>query len=196
MSERNDALGLSTFQVTEGDVFGRIIMPGGKPRVTHGVEVLDPDGVEFDFPVCYVKLKRENEDIPIPEYAKDGDAGFDLAAKEGGIVEPGQTKLIGTGLFMAVPKGFMLSVVPRSGIALKTSFWVRNSPGTVDSGYRDEIRIIAYNSGTKPYVYAKGDRLAQGIILPVYHANFIPVDELDDTERGTGGFGSTGVASK
>jgi dUTP pyrophosphatase len=196
MSDRNDTIRLSDFQVSGSAASGTLFsVTPQKLRVTSGIEVDDPDAFEFDFPICHVKVKRKNKDIPLPKYSKDGDAGFDLAAAESGVIEPKETKLVGTGLYVAVPKGFYLAVVPRSGISLKTSFWVRNSPGTVDPGFRGEVCIVAHNSGDEPHEYASGDRLAQGIILPVYRANFIEVEELDETERGEGGYGSTGVAS-
>ena len=195
MTEGKNTLGLSIAWADEGEIPGFILTSTGKQRVTSGIEVNDPNLFEFDFPVCHIKVKRESQDIPLPKYSTDGAAGFDIAVKEDGIVEFGETKLIGTGLYFSVPKGFALIIAPRSGIALRTKFRVRNSPGILDPDFTGELCIVAYNDGYAPYKYKKGDRLAQGLILPVYRANFIEVDSLDETERGDGGYGSTGIKS-
>jgi dUTP pyrophosphatase len=166
-----------------------------------------------------VKIKRLHKDAVIPRYAHEFDAGFDLVAIEDVIIEPGETKLVRTGLAMSLPPGYELQVRPRSGISLRTK--LRVVLGTVDAGYRGEIGVIVDNTretddctipafkamtidgepidlpsggvvyGT--YIIRKGDRVAQAVIKPVEQAQFVEVDELDETERGAGGFGSTGV---
>ncbi|ADB28394.1 MULTISPECIES: dUTP diphosphatase [Bacillus cereus group] len=155
-----------------------------------------------------VKIKRV-KDVDLPKYAKPGDSGFDLVAAEGTIIEPGQTKVIPTGLAFEIPPGFELQVRPRSGISRKT--FLRVVLGTVDSGFRGEVGVIVSNISypgnsitlgindeheifkSVTYVVKKGDRIAQGVIAPVETANFVEVDELSRSDRGTGGFGSTGV---
>ena len=133
--------------------------------------------------------------VRLPKYAKPGDAGFDFytANSEDIILQPGETKLIPTGIRMAIPIGFYLAIVPRSGMSLKTKLRVANAPGTVDSGYRGHIQIMVENIGEDPITIEPHTRLAQGLILPVYQAQFELVDELPESERGEGGFGSTGM---
>jgi dUTP pyrophosphatase len=181
-----------------------------------------------------VKIKRLHPDAVIPKYAHEFDAGFDLVAIEDTIIEPGETKLVRTGLAISLPPGYELQVRPRSGISLRTKLRVANAPGTVDAGFRGEIGVIVDNIAEPIYtiidgelhceatfithdldgneyelpdeiadkvlpvlkntvVIPKGTRIAQAVIKPVEQAHFVEVDELDETERGTGGFGSTGV---
>jgi dUTP pyrophosphatase len=140
-----------------------------------------------------VLVKKLHPDAIIPSYAKPGDAGFDLFAVEDLVVMPGQTAIIKTGLAVAIPEGFEMQIRMRSGASLKTPLIVANAPGTVDSGYRGEVGIIVRNThSTLPYTVHKGGRIAQGVIAPVVTAEFTEVDELPDSERGAGGFGSTG----
>lgn len=128
-----------------------------------------------------------------PAYAHPGDAGADLVAAEAVHLDPGQRALIGTGVRIALPDGHVAFVVPRSGLAAKHGITIVNAPGTVDAGYRGEIKVALLNTdATEPYDIAVGDRIAQLIVMPVPRANFIPVDELPDSTRGEGGFGSTG----
>lgn len=145
-----------------------------------------------EFKVIGVKVKLLHEDAKVPEYAKDGDAGFDLATIEGGTLKVGETKLFKTGLAMAIPKGYELQIRSRSGMCIKFQLAILNSPGTIDAGYRGEIGLIATNFGKKPYEVEKGDRIAQGVLNEVPRAKFHVVEELDNTSRGEGGFGSTG----
>lgn len=147
-----------------------------------------------------VLIKIVHPDAVVPKYATPGSAGFDLVAIEDTIIYPVQTQVIRTGLAMAVPKGFELQIRPRSGLSLHTKLRVANSPGTVDSDYRGEIGIIITNtepelslSGYGAVAIKKGDRIAQGVICPVVRAEFEVVDSLDETTRGSGGFGSTGA---
>jgi dUTP pyrophosphatase len=167
-----------------------------------------------------VKIKRLHPDAVIPRYAHEFDAGFDLVAVEDVVIEPGETKLVRTGLAISLPSGYELQVRPRSGISLRTK--LRVVLGTVDAGYRGEIGVIVDNIAPKDldgmpceyfalsienkplpeyksnfvegtYIIRKGDRIAQAVIKPVEQAHFVEVDELDETERGANGFGSSGV---
>ncbi|KTR86234.1 dUTP diphosphatase [Leucobacter chromiiresistens] len=140
-------------------------------------------------------------EIPIvaehpPQYAHAGDAGADLRAAEAVELGPGERALIGTGVAIALPDGYAAFVVPRSGLAAKHGITVVNAPGTVDAGYRGEIKVTLLNTdGSESFAIAAGDRIAQLIVMPVSRAVFVPVPELTDSARGTGGFGSTGVSS-
>ena len=140
----------------------------------------------------------ETLDVPIiapdvPAYAHPGDAGADLVSTEALRLEPGQRALIGTGVRIALPDGYVAFVVPRSGLATKHGITIVNSPGTVDAGYRGEIKATLLNTDAeRAYDIAVGDRIAQLIVMPVSRARFIPVEELPESDRGDGGFGSTG----
>ncbi|MFJ4252520.1 dUTP diphosphatase [Microbacterium sp. NPDC090003] len=140
----------------------------------------------------------DSVDIPIiaaqpPVYAHPGDAGADLTAAEAVRLEPGERALVATGVRIALPDGYAAFVVPRSGLAAKHGISIVNSPGTVDAGYRGEIKVSLINTDTRSaYDVAVGDRIAQLIIMPVTRAVFHPVDELPVSVRGEGGFGSTG----
>jgi dUTP pyrophosphatase len=140
----------------------------------------------------------ESVDVPIissavPVYAHPGDAGADLVASEAAHLAPGQRALIGTGVRIALPDGYVAFVVPRSGLAAKHGITIVNSPGTVDAGYRGEIKVTLLNTdATESFDVTPGDRIAQLIVMPVPRANFIPVETLPDSVRGEGGFGSTG----
>ncbi|WOQ70770.1 dUTP diphosphatase [Microbacterium limosum] len=128
-----------------------------------------------------------------PSYAHPGDAGADLVASEAVRLEPGRRALVGTGVRIALPEGYAAFVVPRSGLAAKHGITVVNSPGTVDAGYRGEIKVSLLNTDAEqPYDIAVGDRIAQLIVMPVVRATFVPVEELPESLRGAGGFGSTG----
>ena len=129
----------------------------------------------------------------LPAYAHPGDAGADLIAAEAVRLEPGERALVGTGVRIALPEGHAAFVVPRSGLAAKHGITIVNAPGTIDAGYRGEIKVALLNTDARDaYVVQPGDRIAQLIVLPVPQARFIPVDELPDSVRGHGGFGSTG----
>ncbi|GAA4482642.1 dUTP diphosphatase [Microbacterium panaciterrae] len=144
----------------------------------------------------------DSVDVPIiapelPAYAHPGDAGADLISTESVRLEPGQRALIGTGVRIALPDGYVAFVVPRSGLAAKHGITVVNSPGTVDAGYRGEIRVSLLNTDSNAaYDVAVGDRIAQLIVMPVTRARFIPVEALDESDRGAGGFGSTGYQTQ
>jgi len=131
----------------------------------------------------------------VPVYAHPGDAGADLHSAESLVIGPGARATVGTGVSIALPDGFAAFVVPRSGLAAKHGITIVNSPGTVDAGYRGEIRITLLNTdAAHPFPIEVGDRIAQLIVMPVSRARFIPVETLPGSHRGEAGFGSTGVA--
>ncbi len=156
--------------------------------------------MSFDMISLPIDIKKLHPDAIIPKYQTDGASGFDLHALEDVTIARGETKLVKTGLSFAIPRGFELQVRPRSGTSLKTTARVANSPGTVDSDYRGEVCIIIDNNdqftkGVNDGLHIKkGDRIAQGVICPIFKANFVEVEELDETQRGEGAFGSTGKA--
>jgi len=129
----------------------------------------------------------------MPTYAKQGDAGADLYSIEYGILEPGERRLIGTGIAVEIPEGYVGLIHPRSGLASKLGISIVNAPGTIDSGYRGEIKVNLINTNTQPYSFCIGDRIAQLVIQEVIRADFEEVDELNDSVRGSNGHGSTGV---
>lgn len=129
----------------------------------------------------------------VPAYAHPGDAGADLVSAEALRLEPGERALVRTGVRIALPDGYVAFVVPRSGLATKHGITIVNSPGTVDAGYRGELKVTLLNTDARePYEIGIGDRIAQLIVMPVSRASFIPVEQLPDSARGDGGFGSTG----
>jgi len=132
--------------------------------------------------------------LPLPAYATPGAAGCDLLAAVDGAVTlaPGIRALVPTGLLIAVPAGHELQIRPRSGLALKHGIMVANSPGTIDQDYRGELQVILLNAGTEPFVIERGMRIAQAVLAPVVRAEWVEVEALDATMRGTAGFGSTG----
>lgn len=144
-----------------------------------------------------LKVKKLYEGAILPSYAKPGDAGMDLFCKlPAGIIccsiLPGERGLISTGIAAEIPDGFEMQIRPRSGLALNKGLTVLNSPGTIDSGYRGEIGVILLNTGQHTVEIRNGDRIAQAVIAPVVRAEIVEVDELGKSERGAGGFGSTG----
>ena len=131
-----------------------------------------------------------------PAYAHPGDAGADLVAAESLTLAPGERALVGTGVSIALPDGYAAFVVPRSGLAAKRGITIVNAPGTVDAGYRGEIKVTLLNTDLRePFEIAVGDRIAQLIVMPVTRAEFVRVERLPGSHRGEGGFGSTGVAA-
>ncbi len=133
----------------------------------------------------------------VPEYAHPGDAGADLVAIETVELGPGERAMVGTGTAIALPDGYVAFVVPRSGLAAKHGITIVNTPGTVDAGYRGEIRVILLNTDrSTPYTISAGDRIAQLVVLPVTRARFVPVERLPGSHRGDAGFGSTGYATQ
>jgi len=142
-----------------------------------------------------VRLHPDTDsDIPLPRYMTSQSAGMDLCAaiKEDLILNKGELTLIPTGFAIALPQGFEAQIRPRSGLAIKHGIGLINSPGTIDTDYRGEIKIAVINLGVKPYTFRRGDRIAQMIIKKVYFARLEIVEELDETKRNTGGFGHTG----
>lgn len=140
-----------------------------------------------------LKFKKLHPDAVIPQYQTEGAAGFDLVTVEEAVSPAGKTILLKTGLAVEVPPGYELQIRPRSGISLKTGLMIKNSPGTIDSDYRGEIGIIVYNNGERyGHCINKGERIAQAVLKRVERAEIFEVMELSDTERGVGGFGSTG----
>jgi|SRR6185369_6823996 dUTP pyrophosphatase len=133
--------------------------------------------------------------LPLPSRATEGAAGLDVVAAEEVTLGPGGRHAVATGFALAIPTGYEVQVRPRSGLALKHGISLPNTPGTIDSDYRGELKIIMINLGAEPFAIARGDRIAQLIVAPVQPACFVEVATLDETIRGAGGFGSTGVAS-
>ena len=132
----------------------------------------------------------------VPGYAHPGDAGADLVSTDDVVLAPGERVTVGTGAAIALPDGYVAFVVPRSGLAAKHGITIVNSPGTVDAGYRGEIRVTLLNTdATQSFTVTAGDRIAQLIVMPVSRARFIPVERLPGSDRGEGGFGSTGIQS-
>ena len=144
-----------------------------------------------DVPVL-VKRLPHSEGLELPAYATDGAAGMDVVAAEDVDLAPGARHAVATGLAVAIPPGFEIQVRPRSGLALKHGVTVPNTPGTIDSDYRGELKVILINLGAEPFAIRRGDRIAQLVLAPVVRASWLPVEELDETVRGEGGFGSTG----
>lgn len=145
-----------------------------------------------------VRLKRlsHGEGLNLPHYATAGAAGMDVVSAEDLTLAPGARHAVATGVAVAIPAGYEIQVRPRSGLALKHGVTVPNTPGTIDSDYRGELKIIMINLGAENFPIQRGDRVAQLVLAPVVHAAWEEVGELDDTERGTGGFGSTGGSAK
>ncbi|MBU5315907.1 dUTP diphosphatase [Clostridium bornimense] len=139
-----------------------------------------------------LKIKKLNEDAIIPFYAHPGDAGLDLFSVEEVTIEPGKRQLVATGISIELPKNTEAQVRPRSGLALKYGVTVLNSPGTIDEGYRGEIKVILINHGEEAFKINRGDKIAQMVIMPVLTVGIEEVEILNDSERGEGGFGSTG----
>lgn len=144
-----------------------------------------------------VRVRRlpHGEGLPLPAYATAGAAGMDVVSAEDVTLPPMGRHAVATGFALAIPEGYEVQVRPRSGLALKHGISLPNTPGTIDSDYRGELKIIMINLGSEPFAIVRGDRVAQLVVAPVQPANFVEVAELDETERGTGGFGSTGVAT-
>jgi dUTP pyrophosphatase len=135
-----------------------------------------------------------DDNMLLPVYASEGDAGCDLRASNDYTIPAGERVLVGTGIRLALPPGIVALVHPRSGLALRHGITVLNTPGTIDSGYRGEVGVILYNSSNKGFVVARGDRIAQLVFQHHLTASFDVVNDLNGTERGTDGFGSSGVA--
>ena len=142
-----------------------------------------------------ILIKRLSKNISLPKYETDGSSGMDLSANIEKEIEiaPGKTSIIPTGLAVAIPKNFEIQIRPRSGLAAKKQISVLNTPGTIDADYRGELKVILINLGENTFKVEKGLRIAQMILCPVVKATFKEVEELEETIRGSGGFGSTGA---
>ena len=142
-----------------------------------------------------ILIKRLSKDIILPKYETSGSSGLDLSAniKTPIKIEPGKTTIIPTGVSVSIPKNFEIQIRPRSGLAAKNQITVLNTPGTIDADYRGEIRVILINLSKETFVVENGARIAQMVVCPVIKAKLKEVDSLDNTSRGSGGFGSTGM---
>ncbi len=143
-------------------------------------------------PIALLRLPH-GTDLPLPAYATDGAAGMDVVAAENLTLAPGARHAVATGFAMAIPPGYEVQVRPRSGLELKHGITCLNTPGTIDSDYRGEVKVILANLGSEAFEIRRGDRIAQLVPAPVQRAMLTEVDSLDETVRGTGGFGSTGT---
>ena len=144
-----------------------------------------------DVPVL-VKRLPHGEGLELPAYATAGAAGMDVLSAEDLTLAPGERHAVATGLAIAIPHGYEVQVRPRSGLALKYGITVPNTPGTIDSDYRGELKVILINHGSAEFEIRRGDRVAQLVLAPVTRASWLKVEDLDETARGEGGFGSTG----
>ena len=142
-----------------------------------------------------ILIKRLAKEVLLPRYETDGSSGLDLAAyvEENIEIKPGKSEIIPTGLAVEIPKNFEIQIRPRSGLAAKSQISVLNTPGTIDADYRGEIKVILINLGNKSFIVEKGLRIAQMVLCPVVKAKLKEVESLEDTKRGSGGFGSTGA---
>lgn len=142
-----------------------------------------------------ILIKRLSKDVPLPKYETDGSSGLDLAANNAEKIEinPGKSEIIPTGLAVTIPREFEIQIRPRSGLAAKNQISVLNTPGTIDADYRGEIKVILINHSDKSFIVEKGLRIAQMIVCPIIKAKIKEVETLEDTKRGSGGFGSTGI---
>tara|TARA_B100000963_G_scaffold171583_1_gene149214 strand:- start:856 stop:1296 length:441 start_codon:yes stop_codon:yes gene_type:complete len=141
-----------------------------------------------------ILIKKTSKEVITPKYKTDGSSGVDLSAflNKEVVIKPNSSELIPTGLQVAIPEELEIQIRPRSGLAAKESIGVLNSPGTIDSDYRGELKIILFNHGNKDFIINNGDRIAQMVLVPILKMEFEEVDSLPDTVRGQGGFGSTG----
>lgn len=140
-----------------------------------------------------IPLQRLDDGLPIPAHAHPGDGGVDLYARESVRLEAGQRAVVPTGIAVAIPDGFAGLVTPRSGLAARNGISVVNGPGLVDAGYRGEIKVVLVNLSSEAFEIDRGDRIAQFVVIPVTVQEFVPVEELPGSPRGSGGFGSTGA---
>ena len=140
-----------------------------------------------------VKFRKSDPAAFLPSYAHPGDAGMDVRSVEELVIAPGERRLVHTGLVMMLPVGYEAQVRPRSGLALKNGITVLNTPGTIDEGYRGEVGVILANFGAEPFKVEKGAKIAQIVVAPCTRAEIVETAEVDDTDRGAGGFGSTGI---
>ncbi len=149
---------------------------------------------EREVKLCWLNSDAEG-DLHLPRYATEGSAGMDVEAaiKADIVIQPGEVALVPTGLAVVIPVGYELQIRPRSGLAMKYAVTIINSPGTIDSDYRGEIKIALINHGSNPFIVHRGDRIAQMVLAPVTRARLVLTQSLDRTSRGDGGFGHTGI---
>ena len=142
-----------------------------------------------------ILIKRLSKEIPLPKYETKGSSGMDLSANISSSIDigPGEKEIIPTGIAISVPEGFEVQIRPRSGLAAKHNITVLNTPGTIDADYRGELKVILINLGRETFKIEKGFRIAQMVLCPVVQAKFEEVENLNNTDRGKGGFGSTGT---
>ena len=142
-----------------------------------------------------ILIKKLSKTAIIPKYETQGASGVDISANinEDLTLATNESILVPTGIAVSIPQGFEIQIRPRSGLAAKKGISVLNTPGTIDADYRGEIKVILINHGNEPFIIRNGDRIAQMVVCPIVQAKFEQVDELSDTERGSGGFGSTGI---
>jgi dUTP pyrophosphatase len=140
-----------------------------------------------------LKIKKLQKDAQIPSYQSEEASGFDLHSIENIILKPGERKLIRTGIAFEIEYGYEIQIRPRSGLAFKYGITVLNTPGTIDSDYRGEIKVLLINHSNQSFEIKKGDRIAQAIVTPIIQAKIVEVKELSNTKRGNKGFGSTGM---
>ena len=142
-----------------------------------------------------ILIKKLSKTAIVPKYETQGASGVDISANinEDLTLATNESTLVPTGIAVSIPQGFEIQIRPRSGLAAKKGISVLNTPGTIDADYRGEIKVILINHGNEPFIIRNGDRIAQMVVCPIVQAKFEQVDELNDTERGSGGFGSTGV---
>ena len=142
-----------------------------------------------------IQIKKLSDSVLIPKYETSGSSGMDIAANtiKKIIINPGEKAMVPTGFSLAIPRGYEVQIRPRSGLAAKKNITVLNTPGTIDADYRGEIKVILINHGKEEFVIENGERIAQMVVCPVVQANLEEVEELSDTIRGSGGFGSTGT---
>jgi len=142
-----------------------------------------------------IQIKKLSTSVSIPKYETPGSSGMDVAAhiEKDLMIYPGEKALVSTGFSISIPIGYEVQIRPRSGLAVKKNITVLNTPGTIDADYRGEIKVILINFGKEKFIIKNGDRIAQMVVAPVVQADLEEVKELSDTERGSGGFGSTGT---
>ena len=185
---RVDGMTKQTRAVPDGDLCLAIGTVSRCQFTLHGLPARKPQGW---FPV-QVNFRRLDRELPTPAHAHDGDGGVDLYSAQDVIVGPGESASVLTGVAVQIPPGYAGLVTPRSGLAARHGIGILNAPGLVDAGYRGEIRVLIINHGTEKFEIQRGDRVAQLVVVPVVSQEWVEVEELETSDRGPGGFGSTG----
>jgi dUTP pyrophosphatase len=176
------------------DTNSRSCFPSKKPYICSSFSETSAKLVQQEITIRIARVNPAANDIPLPAYATSGSSGMDIhaAVVTDTTLKPGETSLIPTGFFIEVPAGYEAQVRPRSGLAIKHNVGVLNTPGTIDSDYRGEVKVILTNFGRLDFTIRRGDRIAQLVIAPVARARWQEVHDLQQTDRGSGGFGHTG----